>query len=62
MGNVLAAVDFHGRISVYIVGYVQGSLSLVRNFELEPGYDMHALVGLHWLPVHPQESKVGMES
>jgi hypothetical protein len=63
MGNVLAAVDSRGRISLYIAGFVQGSLSLVRqNFSLEPDNDMHALVGLHWLPVHPQESKVGIDS
>jgi len=63
MGNVLAAVDSRGRLSLYIVGYAQGSLSLVRqNFALDPDNDMHAVVGLHWLPVHPQESKVGLES
>lgn len=62
MGNVLAAVDSRGRISLYIVGFSQGSLSLVRqNFALDPDNDMHAVVGLHWLPVHPQESKVSLE-
>lgn len=63
MGNTLAAVDSHGRISIYVTGYVQGDVSLRRqNFTLEPDDDMHTLVGFHWLPVHPQESMVSIFS
>jgi hypothetical protein len=59
MGNTLAVIDVHGRISIYVHGFVQGNVSLRRqNFAIEPDDDMHTLVGLHWLPVHPQESTV----
>lgn len=61
MGNVLAAVDSHGRLSIYVTVFVQGSPSLQRqNFASDLDDDMHTLVDLHWLPVHPQDSKVGV--
>lgn len=60
MGNALSVVDSCGRILIYNTGYVQGDLSLVRQNLMDQDDSMHALVGLHWLPVHPQEEKVGV--
>ena len=58
MGNALSVVDSCGRILIYNTGYVQGDLSLVRQNLMDQDDSMHAVVGLHWLPVHPQEEKV----
>ncbi len=60
MGNALSVVDSCGRILIYNTGYVQGDLSLVRQNLMDQDDSMHAVVGLHWLPVHPQEEKVGV--
>ena len=60
MGNALSVVDSCGRILIYNTGSVQGDLSLVRQNLMDQDDSMHALVGLHWLPVHPQEEKVSL--
>ena len=60
MGNALSVVDSCGRILIYNTGSVQGDLSLVRQNLMDQDDSMHALVGLHWLPVYPQEEKVSL--
>jgi len=60
MGNMLSVVDSCGRILIYNTGSVQGILALVRQNLLDQDDSMHALVGLHWLPVYPQEERVGL--
>lgn len=60
MGNMLSVVDSCGRILIYNTGSVQGILALVRQNLLDQDDSMHALVGLHWLPVYPQEERVSL--
>jgi len=59
-GNALSVVDSCGRILIYTTASVQGDLSLVRQNLMDQDDNMHALVGLHWLPVYPDEEKVNL--
>ena len=58
MGNALAAADSSGRVSVYVQGYALNQMVLARSSQADPDDEMHALVGLFWLPVFPQQQKV----
>jgi mediator of RNA polymerase II transcription subunit 16, fungi type len=59
MGNALATADSTGRVSVHVQLYALNQMMLSRPYQLDKDFlDTQALVGLHWLPVFPQQQKV----
>lgn len=61
LGVDLAVVDAAGRILVYTAAQAADRMKLSREPFSDHESESNALVGLHWLPVAPQQVKVSAQ-
>ena len=57
MGNALVIVDSFGRTMVYVQGYALNQMLPARSNQTAHDDELHALIGLYWFPVFPQQQK-----
>lgn len=62
LGNDLALADSVGHVHIFSMGNSLGRLQLVYSTSRGHFSDVTSVVGMHWLPVFPQNQKVSQKT
>jgi mediator of RNA polymerase II transcription subunit 16 len=58
LGNDLAVMDTAGRVMIFSCAMALDRMHFVRAESAHPEAEVDAVVGMHWLAIHPYEAKV----
>ena len=61
LGNDMAVVDDAGHVLIFSCHMAVDRVSYSRTEAVQPEAEMDAVVGMHWLAIHPYEAKVSAQ-